>query len=63
MERRARFEIKQGRNKQHYAHLKAPNGEIVAQSEGYVRRSGAVAWCNKLACWSSAAYAYLLRGE
>lgn len=39
-----KFEIRRGRDRQFYAHLKARNGEIVAQSEGYVRRAGAINW-------------------
>lgn len=35
------FELFQGKNGQHYWHLKARNGEIVAQSEGYVSKQGA----------------------
>ena len=36
------FVIFTGRDGQYYWRLKAPNGEIIAQSEGYVSRQGAV---------------------
>ncbi|MEO5348562.1 MAG: YegP family protein [Magnetococcus sp. YQC-3] len=35
------FELFEGRDKQFYFHLKAPNGEIIAQSEGYKTKQGA----------------------
>jgi uncharacterized protein YegP (UPF0339 family) len=37
----ARYEIFQGTNQQHYFRLKASNGEIILQSEGYVSQAGA----------------------
>ena len=33
-----RFEIIKGRDGQYYFHFKAPNGQIVAQSEGYTSK-------------------------
>lgn len=36
------FQVFRGLDKQYYFHLRANNGEIVLQSEGYVSRSGAV---------------------
>lgn len=36
-----KFEIIKGRDGQYYFHLKAANGEIIAQSQGYVRKSDA----------------------
>lgn len=35
MEKKPVFEIFKGVNRQHYWRLKAPNGEIIAASEGY----------------------------
>jgi len=37
-----RYILFKGRNGQFYWNLKAPNGEIVAQSEGYVSKQGAL---------------------
>ena len=37
----AAFEIFKGEDGQYYFHLKAANGEIVLQSEGYVEKGGA----------------------
>ncbi|WP_339805725.1 YegP family protein [uncultured Marinobacter sp.] len=37
----ARYELFRGSNSQHYFRLKAGNGEIILQSEGYVNRAGA----------------------
>lgn len=37
----ARYEIFLATNQQYYFRLKAPNGEIILQSEGYVTRAGA----------------------
>jgi len=36
-----KFEIIKGRNGQYYFRLKADNGEIIAQSEGYTRKAAA----------------------
>lgn len=36
-----KFEIFKGSDNQWYFHLRAANGEIVLQSEGYVRKAGA----------------------
>lgn len=36
-----KFEIFKGRNGQYYFRLKAGNGEIIAQSEGYATKSAA----------------------
>ena len=36
----ARYEIFRGTNQQYYFRLKAPNNEIILQSEGYVAKSG-----------------------
>jgi len=38
----AKFELFKGQDGQHYFHLKAGNGEIMLQSEGYVASSGAL---------------------
>ncbi len=38
----AAFEIFEGADGQYYFHLKAANGEIVLQSEGYVAKAGAI---------------------
>src|SRR5262249_37183377 len=38
----ARFEVFHGLDGQYYFHLRAGNGEIVLQSEGYTRRTSAV---------------------
>lgn len=37
----ARYELFRGSNSQHYFRLKAGNGEIILQSEGYVNKAGA----------------------
>ncbi|MHA6288944.1 YegP family protein [Maricaulis sp. CAU 1757] len=37
----ARFEIIKGQDDQFYWHLKAPNGEIICQSEGYTTKESA----------------------
>jgi len=37
-----RFEIFQGKNGQYFWRLKARNNQIIAQSEGYTRKSGVV---------------------
>jgi uncharacterized protein YegP (UPF0339 family) len=39
----ARFQLFQGLDGQYYFHLRAENGEIVLQSEGYTRRTSALA--------------------
>jgi len=36
-----KFAIFKGHDEQFYWHLKAPNGEIICQSEGYVAKQGA----------------------
>ena len=41
--RRAAFQVFRGLDGQYYFHLRAGNGEIVLQSEGYTRRSSAIA--------------------
>jgi hypothetical protein len=38
----ARFQVFRGLDLQYYFHLRAPNGEILLQSEGYTRRTSAV---------------------
>lgn len=38
----ARYDVFVGRDNQHYWRLKASNGQIVCQSEGYVSRQGAL---------------------
>lgn len=46
----AKFVIFRGKNGQFYWHLKAPNGEIICQSEGYASKQGAqtgIAACKK----------------
>jgi uncharacterized protein YegP (UPF0339 family) len=40
MKHRMKFEYWKASNRQWYWHLKAGNGRIVAQSEGYKRRQG-----------------------
>lgn len=35
MEKKPKFELFQGVNRDWYWHLKAPNGQIIASSEGY----------------------------
>lgn len=37
-----KFEIFRGKNDQFYFRLKAPNGKIIAQSEGYKSKDGCV---------------------
>lgn len=44
----ARFEYWKGFDGQWYGHLKAPNGEIIAQSEGYKRKAAVKKWMEKL---------------
>jgi len=44
-----RFEISQGKNKQWYFVLKAKNGKVICQSEGYKQRRGAVNGCMAIA--------------
>lgn len=39
---KAKFELFFGRDEQWYFHLKANNGRIIAQSEGYTRKAGAL---------------------
>jgi uncharacterized protein YegP (UPF0339 family) len=41
--RRAAFQVFRGLDGQYYFHLRARNGEIVLQSEGYTRRTSAIA--------------------
>jgi uncharacterized protein YegP (UPF0339 family) len=36
------YEIFRGKNKQFYFRLKARNGRIIAQSEGYKRKAGVI---------------------
>jgi uncharacterized protein YegP (UPF0339 family) len=38
----ARFVLSRGKDGQYYFDLRAKNGEIIAQSEGYVAKSGAL---------------------
>ncbi len=38
----AKFVVFKGSNGQYYWHLKAPNGEIICQSEGYTSKQGAL---------------------
>ena len=48
----AKFVIFRGRDGQFYWHLKAPNGEIICQSEGYASKQGAqngIVACKKYA--------------
>jgi hypothetical protein len=37
----AKFEIFLGKNDHYYFHLKANNGQIIAQSQGYASKEGA----------------------
>ncbi len=37
----AKFHLFEGRNGKYYFDLKAPNGEIICQSQGYVSKQGA----------------------
>lgn len=39
---KAKFQIFKGRDAQFYFRLKAPNGEIIGNSEGYVSKQGAL---------------------
>lgn len=38
----SKFELFKGRNGQYYFRLKAPNGETIGHSEGYVTKQGAL---------------------
>lgn len=38
----SKFHVFQGSNSQYYFHLKAANGEVILQSEGYIQRSGCI---------------------
>ncbi|MBT5551646.1 MAG: DUF1508 domain-containing protein [Nitrospina sp.] len=40
--RHGKFKVFRGKNRQYYFHLIAPNGEIIASSEGYKSRAGAM---------------------
>ncbi len=57
----SRFEVFRGLDKQYYFHLRARNGEIVLQSEGYVSRSGAENGVASVQANGGAAGAYELR--
>ena len=37
----AKFELFKGKNGEYYFRLKAPNGEVIADSEGYRSKAGA----------------------
>lgn len=43
-----KFEIIRGRDMQFYFHLKAGNGEIIAQSEGYTTKQSALHGINSV---------------
>lgn len=50
--RAATFTVFRSNDGQWYAHLKAPNGEIVTVSEGYTRMQKAEKWCFNLWAWA-----------
>jgi uncharacterized protein YegP (UPF0339 family) len=44
--RKLKFEIYQGKNKQWYFRIKSSNGKIIAQSEGYAKKSNLIKTVN-----------------
>ncbi|MBI3185034.1 MAG: DUF1508 domain-containing protein [Myxococcales bacterium] len=56
-----RFEIFRGLDSKYYFHLRARNGEIVLQSQGYASRSGAVSGTNSVANNGSVTSRYEVR--
>lgn len=58
-----KFEIIKGKDGQYYFHLKAGNGQIILQSEGYTNKQGAVNGINSIKSSINNASAYDLTGE
>jgi hypothetical protein len=57
----ARFQVFQGMDGQYYFHLRAANGEIVLQSEGYTRKASAVAGTDSVRANGPTASRYQVR--
>jgi len=57
----ARFQVFKGMDGQYYFHLRAANGEIVLQSEGYTRKASAVAGTNSVTANGTSASRYKIK--
>ena len=53
-----KFEIFKGKSRQWYFRLKAANGKIICQSEGYTTKQGAVKGCKSVV--NTAEYAIVM---
>jgi uncharacterized protein YegP (UPF0339 family) len=57
----AKFQVFRGLDGQYYFHLRAGNGEIVLQSEGYTRKSSALDGTGSVRNWGTDARRYTLK--
>lgn len=58
-----KFEVFKGTNQQYYFRLKAPNGQTIAASEGYMRKQSAIDGANSVKLNAPKAPIYDLTGE